>query len=524
MSLAAVVAKSGEALREGKLLKRGPTAEFAWKPRHCRLVGSTLACFADDSCTDLKGEVRLTQWSDATTLDRPELEADAAEHQRARPHAFVVLPDSRACNERRRFHYFDAESRENRDSWLDVLNSAARALMSTASTLSGGVDYAGLDQRPVKSEAPFSVQPVVDSVEHVDDSAKAEPNIPLQPTSQQRHSKGQLSSNNEISDSSLNVISDGVSKSLSTENVVREGASQLLPQMESIRHQPSTHVEEQSIENHEGAHLPEQAVKAAEVEFKEVRPEDLPCSGAINSERQEVQRSNAAAEQHKICTEHENAQTSAQSTILTQKASHAEVPNETSAESVGGNEAGRQQDEKTTLQVHEPSEALEIPDLIAESKSDASPLVEPELQRSKERRNAFPQALEEEDMPPAVPDVLPEPETHIVPTDVTTELPNAKLKNLTVNVTPKEDAKEKAARLAHLQSKASLLVPGAPETVKEVSSPKPVVNGESQRASMWGLPSMPSMFSGWWGSEGTSTETDDSSLRSSHPSTACSTT
>lgn len=111
-------------LLEGWLHKRGPCANYGWKPLWCVLRPGVLECFVAEDCVEKKSEILLPEAARAIPFTANDAPSDAIKHRRECQHGFVLDQQPSAGKDRRLF-YFDAGSEEALHLWTRALEEAA---------------------------------------------------------------------------------------------------------------------------------------------------------------------------------------------------------------------------------------------------------------------------------------------------------------------------------------------------------------------------------------------------------------
>jgi len=130
MSTKVIVTKvdtSTPALKEGYLLKRGPMFGYKWETRWCALYETGMVWYDSDKKQEKKGDMDIKKVTKALSFQKNKAPGDAIKHRGEKPFGFVVdvTPNVGPGKERRLF-YFDGETKEIGQEWIEAIEGVAR--------------------------------------------------------------------------------------------------------------------------------------------------------------------------------------------------------------------------------------------------------------------------------------------------------------------------------------------------------------------------------------------------------------
>lgn len=130
MSTKVIVTKvdtSTPALKEGYLLKRGPMFGYKWETRWCALYDTGMVWYDSDKKQEKKGDMDIKKVTKALSFQKNKAPGDAIKHRGEKPFGFVVdvTPNVGPGKERRLF-YFDGETKEIGQEWIEAIEGVAR--------------------------------------------------------------------------------------------------------------------------------------------------------------------------------------------------------------------------------------------------------------------------------------------------------------------------------------------------------------------------------------------------------------
>eukprot|EP00929_Paragymnodinium_shiwhaense_P022095 TRINITY_DN1421_c1_g1_i13.p1 TRINITY_DN1421_c1_g1~~TRINITY_DN1421_c1_g1_i13.p1 ORF type:complete len:752 (+),score=147.94 TRINITY_DN1421_c1_g1_i13:115-2256(+) len=116
----------GQAMLQGWLRKRGPTADFRWQARWCVLQQNELQCYTDETCAQRRANVVIRPGvTRIMTLAQDDAPGDAIKHRKHHPFGFVIDPGGITGGKARDLYYFAAEDGEQLEAWMKAIQTAA---------------------------------------------------------------------------------------------------------------------------------------------------------------------------------------------------------------------------------------------------------------------------------------------------------------------------------------------------------------------------------------------------------------
>eukprot|EP00928_Gymnodinium_smaydae_P082436 TRINITY_DN6577_c0_g1_i6.p1 TRINITY_DN6577_c0_g1~~TRINITY_DN6577_c0_g1_i6.p1 ORF type:complete len:2033 (+),score=426.48 TRINITY_DN6577_c0_g1_i6:100-6198(+) len=117
----------------GWLSKRGPTDQFGFLPRYCRLRGPVLSCHRDSVKKTVVVQIKITSQSRVCQFaGRTDLIGESAKYSNCCPFGFALDPDFGAGHTRQ-IHYFDARSGDQLEHWMSEIQGVIRLLAAGGS-------------------------------------------------------------------------------------------------------------------------------------------------------------------------------------------------------------------------------------------------------------------------------------------------------------------------------------------------------------------------------------------------------